>query len=388
MKKPTIAVVFGSRSAEHDVSIVTALGSIIRPLEMINKYNVVPVYISKNGNWYSDNKLKNIRFFSDEDFEEKLKSLKPITISLNNGLSLLKQGISQKKISINLVFPSTHGTFGEDGYLMGLLEMANVPYVGCEVSASVIAMDKILAKKIVESENIASTPWTWFKSSEFDNDPLKILKKIESSKLKYPLFVKPAHLGSSIGITMVKSEIELQNAIEVAAYYDEKIIIEQAVNNLQEVTLPIMGNDNPVPSILESPLTDSDKFFDFEAKYLGTEGKKGSKKGSDGSQGYSQIPAELPENLYKLAEEMGIAVYKALGCSGIARVDMLIDTEQNKVYFNEVNPLPGSLYAHNWAKKGVSNVSLVEKLISLAFDRFEKKNQFQTTFQSSFLKNK
>jgi D-alanine-D-alanine ligase len=121
---------------------------------------------------------------------------------------------------------------------------------------------------------------------------------------------------------------------------------------------------------------------------LGSEGKKGSKKGSGGSQGYSQIPAELPENLYKLAEEMGIAVYKALGCSGIARVDMLIDTKQNKVYFNEVNPLPGSLYAHNWAKKGMSNVSLVEKLISLAFDRFEKKNQFQTTFQSSFLKNK
>jgi D-alanine-D-alanine ligase len=388
MKKITVAVIFGSRSTEHDVSIVTAIGSIIKPLEITKKYHVVPIYISKEGKWYSDDRLKNIRFFSEDGLEQRLASLKPVLLNLDGNFSLVKAGIPKKTITIDIAFPATHGTFGEDGYLMGLLEMANVPYVGCGVSASNISMDKVTAKKITESENILSTPWLWFSSSDCKNNMELVLNKINTSNLTYPLFVKPAHLGSSIGIAMVSEKNELQNAIEVAMYYDEKIIIEQAVSNLVEVTLPIIGNETPIVSFLESPLTQDNQFFDFETKYLAGDGKKGGKKGNTGAQGYSQIPAELPKDLYEKAEAIGVEVYKALECSGLARVDMLIDTKTDKVYFNEVNPLPGSLYAHNWAKKGVSNVMLVEKLLEYGFERYEQKAKFQTIFQSSFLQNK
>jgi D-alanine-D-alanine ligase len=384
MKKISVAVIFGSRSTEHDVSIVTAIGSVIKPLEITKKYHVVPIYISKEGKWYSDDKLKNIRFFSEDGLEQRLASLKPVLLNLDENFSLVKAGISKKTIPIDIVFPATHGTFGEDGFLMGLLEMANVPYVGCGVSASNIAMDKVTAKKIAQSENILSTPWLWFNSTDCKNNMEVVLNKINKSNLIYPLFVKPAHLGSSIGINKVSEKNELQNAIEVAMFYDEKIIIEQAVNNLIEVTLPIIGNETPLVSLLESPLTQENKFFDFETKYLAGDGKKGG----TGAQGYSQIPADLPKDLYEKAEAVGVEVYKALECSGLARVDMLIDAKTNKVYFNEVNPLPGSLYAHNWAKKGVSNVMLVEKLLEYGFERFEQKAKFQTIFQSSFLQNK
>jgi D-alanine-D-alanine ligase len=206
-------------------------------------------------------------------------------------------------------------------------------------------------------------------------------------KLKYPLFVKPAHLGSSIGISRVENEKELANALEVAAHYDDKVIVEQGVQNLVEVTLPIIGNSDPQPAMLEQPLTKPEDFFDFDTKYMqgGKKGKSGGKS-SGGSQGYSQIPADLPKDLYAKAEKLGLDVYQALGCSGIARVDILIDTKKGEVYFNEVNPLPGGLYAHNWAKAGISNVELVTRLIDFAEQRWQKQQKMNTTFTTNYLK--
>lgn len=381
----TVAVIFGGRSAEHDISIITALASIIRPLELTKKYHVEPIYIAKNGAWYSDVKLKEIDLYTTGAINDLIEHLTPISLQFDGGLKIVKaSGIAGRKqyIRIDVVFPSMHGTYGEDGSLMGLLDLAGVPYVGCGTAASALAMNKVLAKQVAEDNNIPVTKYVWTSKNELEKEPAKVLKIIKS-KLKYPLFVKPSHLGSSIGISRVNNDQELTNGLEVAAHYDAQILIEEEVHNLIEVTLPIIGNDELIPAFLERPLTKPEDFFDFDTKYLHG-GKKG--KGSGASQGYSQIPAQIDKDLYAKAEKTGLDVYKIMGLSGISRVDMLIDSKTKTVYFNEINPLPGGLYAHNWNKVGISNVELVTRLISYAKERFNAQKHLTTTFSTNYLR--
>jgi len=381
-----IAVIFGGRSAEHDVSIVTALASIIKPLELTKRYRVEAIYIAKDGAWYWDEKLKDINLFTSGQIQDFLHRTQPASVQFDGGMTLVKaSGIAGRKQSrkIDIVFPAMHGTYGEDGALMGLLDMAGIAYVGCGVSASAIAMDKVLAKEVAVANDIPVAKFLHFTKAELEREPGKALSAIKKD-LKYPLFVKPAHLGSSIGISRVDSDSELSNGLEVAAHYDDSVIVEEAVQNLIEVTLPIMGNHRLQPALLEQPMTKPEDFFDFDTKYMHG-GKKGKGKGTKGAQGYSQIPADLPKDLYDKAEALGLSVYKAIGASGVARVDMLIDGKTGKVYFNEVNPLPGDLYAHNWNKAGVSNVELVQKLVELAKERHNQRQALTTTFSTNYL---
>lgn len=384
----TIAVIFGGRSAEHDVSIITAIASIMKPLELTRQYRIEAVYIAKNGAWYWDDKLKDISLFRSGGIQDFIHKNRPASVQFDGGMTLVKaSGIAGRKTSrkIDLVFPAMHGTYGEDGALMGLLDMAGVSYVGCGVEASAIAMDKVTSKLIAEAHKIPIAPFQFFERAAVERELSTVMKTV-GGKLKYPLFVKPAHLGSSIGITRVVSDTELRNALEVAAHYDDKILVEEAIPNLIEVTLPIIGNTTLTPAYLEKPMTKPEDFFDFDTKYLqgGKKGKGGS-KGTKGAQGYSQIPADLPKALYDKAEQTGLAAYRALGCSGIARVDMLIDGKAETVYFNEVNPLPGGLYAHNWNKAGMSNVELVQKLVALARERQAERDALTTTFTTNYL---
>jgi D-alanine-D-alanine ligase len=271
---------------------------------------------------------------------------------------------------------------------MGLLDMAGVPYVGCGLEAGVLAMDKAVTKQIAVAHGLPSNKFVVFSSKEFSAGQEGTVKKIVK-ELRYPMFVKPVHLGSSIAITRVTGDTELRNAMEVAANFDDKIIVEEAVDNLIEVTLPVIGNDELTPAYLEQPLTSAENFFDFETKYMGQGGKKGGAKtegAKRGAQGYSKIPAEIPKDLYDKAEAVGLGVYKALGCSGIARIDMLINSKTKEVFVNEVNPLPGSLYAHNWRAKGVSNVELVTRLVDLAEERHKSRQNLSTVFSTNFLK--
>ena len=381
----TVAVIFGGRSTEHDVSIITAIASVIKPLELTKQYRVEAVYIAKDGSWYWDDKLKDIELYRSGEIEDFMHRAPKVHLLFDNGLTLVKSSqFAGRKMyrKIDVVFPAMHGTHGEDGELMGLLEMANVPYVGCGVAASAVAMDKVLAKQVTGSAGIPSTPWVWFYSSQLAK-PKEVLDSIKN--LKYPLFVKPAHLGSSIGITRVEKEGELMNALEVAAHYDDRVIVEQGVGDLVEVTLPIIGNEEPIPAKLERPLTKPEDFFDFDTKYL-QGGKKGKGGAKAGAQGYSEIPAKLPKDLYKKAEETALNVYRVLGCSGIARVDLLIDFKAGEVYFNEVNPLPGGLYAHNWRLAGISNVDLVTRLIYYGEQRWQARQKITTSFTTSYLK--
>lgn len=375
--KKTVAVFFGGRSPEHDISIMTALGSVIKSLELTKKYDVVPVYITKTGKWLSDAKLTDIKTYQGHKIDELIAKSKPLAVSFDGGFTIGKK-------RIDIAFPAMHGAYGEDGSLMGLLRMAGIPFVGSDMDASVIAMDKVLTKQVAQANNIPTSKFVFFTRSEIVTGVHLLTDAVEKA-LRYPLFVKPAHLGSSIGISKVKNNVELVNALEVAAYYDEKIIVEEAVPNLIEVTVPIIGNDTLTPALVERPLSKEDGVFDFETKYInGGGGKKGGAKQS-GAQGYSELPATLPGDLYAKSLEVATKLFHAIGATGIARVDLLIDEKKGEVYFNEVNPLPGSLYAHNWRASGISGVELVEKLIGYANERFEAKNKLTSTFDSSFL---
>lgn len=381
-KQKTIAVFFGGVSPEHDISIITALTAVIKPLELIGSYTIVPIYISKAGSWYSDKKLKEVSVFKSGKVEELCKRLKPVSITFDRGLVIKKPGLRREKLRIDIAFPSMHGGNGEDGSLMGLLRLANIPFVGCDMPASVIAMDKVLAKQVAEANGIPVAKYHFFSGMALEKAD-ETLSKIEKD-LKYPLFVKPAHLGSSIGISRVTNRSELYNAIEVAAYYDDKILVEEAVRNLIEVTVPIMGNDILQTGLAERPLTNEGKLFDFDTKYMNGQKKNSSAK--QGAQGYSEIPAKLPKKLYDESINTAKLIYHAAECEGIARIDLLIDKQTNTVYFNEINPLPGSLYSHNWRAVGIPNVELVTKLVVLAEQRFAKQKQLERTFSTNFLK--
>ncbi len=405
-KSLVVAVPFGGRSAEHDVSIVTALVAIIPPLRLLG-HTVLPIYISKDGRWFSDPRLTNIKTYQNGTLETILETTRPLRLELDGTFSLISQKTRWKKAkkTVDLVFPALHGTYGEDGSLMGFLRMAGVPFVGCDLAASAVAMDKVLSKEVVRAAGLLTPESRAFSKVEWQTQPEKILESLK--KLGFPLFVKPPHLGSSIGITRVEKASELGAAIDVALFYDDKCLVERAVANLTEVTVPVIGNDQLQVGLVERPLN-SGEFFDFETKYL--RGGKGGKKsagaslsgasgatgatGTPGSQGYSELPAVLPDGsskngprgLYQACELAAQAAYCAIGCAGIARVDLLVDGKAKKIYFNEINPLPGSLYAHNFAAAGMSNVDLVGRLVELALERAAAESQLERAFATSFLR--
>lgn len=402
----TVAVFFGGRSTEHDVSIITGLASVIKPLEQSGNYRVEAVYIGRDGRWYWDDRLKEIKLYQGPGLEDFLRKAPTVQVQFDGGLTLTKTGgLTGRKIArqIDIAFPAMHGTYGEDGTLMGVLRMGNIPFVGCDLEASAIAMNKLLTHSVCAAAGIDSHRYIGIDKVDFEQHPQVVIGNIEKhfglSKSNDerratsdfpPLFVKPTRLGSSIGISRITKKEELVNALEVALHYDTLAIVEEAVPNLVEVTVPIMGNVTPIPAMPEEPALSSEDFFDFETKYMkgGKGGKKGEGKsgGEDGAQGYSHIPARLPAVMLKKCSDTAIAVYKAIGASGMARVDLLVDAKAERVYVNEVNPLPGSLYAHNWKKCGISAVELVEKFIAYA-EEYHRAKQAQTTvFQTNYLR--
>ncbi len=383
----TIAVFFGGKSTEHDVSIVTALASVIKPLELTGEYIVVPVYIAKNGTWYSDEKFKDIALYSSGKIDAFIEKTEPVTVKFNGGLVLVKKGKfgARSETTIDIAFPAMHGTNGEDGSLMGVLRMSGTPFVGCDLEASAIAMNKLLAHQVVSAAGVETHRYEGVTHDEFVHHAEKVQSRLDY--LHYPLFVKPVHLGSSIGITRITKREELDEALEVAFSYDTVAIVEEAVPNLVEVTVPIIGPTNdPTPGLVERPLMTRDGVFDFETKYL-SGAKNGKKMGGKmkGSQGYSELPAKLDGDLYDRSVELAKTVYRVTGCSGIARVDLLIDNQAKKVYFNEINPLPGGLYDHNWRAAGISSVELVTRLVAHAEDRARARSSTNTTFATNFL---
>lgn len=374
----TIGVFFGSRSPEHDVSIVTGQ-LIISGLKKLN-YRVIPIYVDKKGRWLISEDLNSIKFFTDPSSKLKLSKVKNFYLELAETVgkqTFKEKSLLAKKVSIDLAFPAFHGQNGEDGTFQGMMEMLNIPYVGCDTASSALAMDKVLTKLLYKSIGIPTTKFTFLSKDEWYKNKKNILKQI--SKLKTPLIIKPARLGSSIGISKAKNQKELIFAIEVALHYDQKVIVEECVQNLMDVTCCLIGNDNPNPSLLQESIFSSD-FFSYEDKYL-----KGGGAQTGNAQKSIIIPARLQEKTTKEIQKAAVEIYKLFGCSGIARVDFLYDKKNKKWYANEINTLPGTLYHHLWKKSGIEFSDLLQKLISFAEEKYQSKKSITYTFDSGIL---
>lgn len=379
----TIGVFFGSRSPEHDISIITGV-FIIAELKKLG-YKVAPVYISKTGEWYISEAVGSLKFFTVENYEQELarNNFNKFYLDLENShgkLIFKKKGIGGKEVVVDVAFPAFHGSFGEDGTIQGLFEMLNVPYVGCDVAASAIAMDKVFTKLMYRAANIPTTKFVYFSRQEWGENKDRILKQI-ASDLTYPLFVKPARLGSSIGIAKVKNEQGLEFKIEVALHYDSKVLVEEGVEPMMDITCAILGNSPQLTaSLLQESVFASD-LFDFEGKYLDDGGAQ-----LGAAQKNIIIPARLDEKTTKEIQNVAIRIYNLIGCSGTARVDFLYNKNTKEYFANEINPLPGTLYHHLWKASGVEIGEVLQRLVALALERHQAKQKITYTFDSSVLK--
>lgn len=377
--KKKVAVIFGGRSVEHDVSIITGL----QVLENIDKekYDTVPIYIDKNGKWFTGESLREFKNFK----ENKLDDIKQVSLSLNtddNYLYLHPESIKplKKKVidRIDVVFPTIHGTNGEDGTLQGALELMNIPYAGGGILASSVGMDKIIMKDVLRANNLPIVEYLWFYRNEWTDNQEEIIKRIEDN-IGYSAFIKPANLGSSIGISKAKDRESLIDAVEVAIRYDRKIIVERAVENAREINCAAMGYDNNVmTSLCEEPLGWQD-ILTFEDKYI-ISNLKGAGKGNN----RRAIPADIKEEIREKIEEYTKKAFNAIDCRGNARVDFLIDEKEN-IYINEINTLPGSIAFYLWEGKGYPIKKLIDEMISIAIKVHEDKNNNMYSYDVDLL---
>ncbi len=374
-----IAVFFGGKNTEHDVSIITGQ-LIINGLKEIG-HTVYPVYISKEGKWYISEKMDNVEFFKNPNL--KLEGEVNLNLAQNlNGTVILKTGglFNTKQYSIDLAFPALHGKNGEDGTIQGLFELLNLPYVGCDVVASAISMDKALTKLFYQRYNFPTTKFIALNTTDWETQKDNVLTDIKTN-LTWPVFVKPARLGSSIGMTKVKSEDDLEFAIEVALHYDTKVLVEESVEDLMDITVALLGNEDPIYSQIQESDYSKD-FFSYEDKYL-NEG--GAQLGN--AEKSIIIPARLDEKTTKEIQEMAKEIYKLMGLSGTARVDFLYNKTYKKYYANEINTLPGTLYHHLWKKSGMQLGELLKTLVDLAIAKKNLENKLTFTFESTILKS-
>jgi D-alanine-D-alanine ligase len=394
MEKLRVGILFGGRSGEHEVSLLSA-ASVLNAIDK-EKYDVVPIGITKEGRWLTAENAENLLAgklqieprnlrAGDPDMTEPAAVLHrgeaavfpPEPVHRDKGLvpfqadaSPLRRA-SDRAINVDVIFPVLHGTFGEDGTIQGLLELADIPYVGAGVLGSAAGMDKDIMKSLFIAAGIPIVKHVTILRSAWERDSKKI-EKLVSSKLKYPVFVKPANLGSSLGISKAHDRHELDSAIEEAARFDRKIVIEEGVGGkkgkAREIECSVLGNDEAQASI-PGEIVPIKEFYDYNAKYL----DEGSKL---------IIPAKLTKTQTRKVQEMAVQAFKAVDGSGLARVDFLMDPKPGKIYLNEINTMPGftsiSMYPKLWAASGLAYSDLIDRLIQLAMERHEdkKKNQY------------
>lgn len=368
-----IGIIFGGRSGEHEISVRSAR-SVIEHIDL-NKYSVVPIAISPVGKWLSPSEsIKLLPTSSVDAFEENMPDRKePVAIigdTSYRGLSTLGQP-PEAALDLDVVFPVLHGTFGEDGTIQGLLEMADIPYVGCGVLASSCGMDKVVMKKLFTDADLPICKYIWFLRSEWESQPEEVLTAV-AAELGYPCFVKPANLGSSVGVSKAPDEESLRRAIEVAAEYDRKIIVEECLE-MREIECAVMGNDRPEASLPgEYIIHDETKtFLDYTEKYSGTGNNE------------FVVPAPISDELSDKIRSLAIRSFTAIDGSGLARVDFFLRRDNGMLLVNEINTMPGltdaSGFPKMWAGSGVSFPEVIDRLVQLAFERHKDRSQNRTT---------
>ncbi len=373
IKKIRVGIIFGGRSGEHEVSFCSA-SSIIKAINK-DKYAVVPIGITKGGRWISpqDSELalqsgkiegKNTVILLNDSFSKSL-------VCIDNNQKLDKSSALEK---LDVIFPVLHGPYGEDGTVQGLLELANISYVGAGVAASAISMDKDFMRMVFQQKGLPILKWMTIKRKEWQENKEKILSLVQNG-FEYPLFVKPANLGSSVGITKVHKKEELEKAIDLASSYDRKILIEEGLEEVREIECGVLGNDEPQASVV-GEVKPAGEFYDYDSKYT-----------EEGTQ--LIIPADLPDRVSQEIQRIALSAFKAVDAAGMARVDFFVSKKENKIYLNEINTIPGftssSMYPRLWEASGISYPELIDRLIQLALERHQDKKQNKISYDESKL---
>ncbi len=367
MKKIRVGIIFGGRSGEHEVSLVSAQ-SVMEAIDK-DKFEVVPIGVTKGGRWIaSGDPLKALQ--SGRPDESRPAAL--LGDPSQRGLMRLEKGESHlttgSVAELDVIFPVLHGPYGEDGTVQGLLELADIPYVGAGVLGSALGMDKIAMKDIFRSHSLPVVKYLPFKRRDWECDPELILKRIEA-ELGYPCFTKPANLGSSVGIAKAHNREELVAGVDEAALYDRKILVEEGIN-AREIEVSVLGNDAPIASV-PGEVVPCNEFYDYAAKYI-----------DDASQ--LLIPAPISPELTERVRKLAVEAYLALDCAGMARADFLLDRNSGALYISELNTIPGftpiSMYPKLWEATGLSYPELIERLIELALERHADKSRSRTSY--------
>ena len=382
-----LGVIFGGESVEHEVSVISA----VQAMENLNqdKYDIVPIYISKDRIWYTGKMLMDIDVY--KDFDDLKRYAKEVTLTKKGDRFVLMStnSIFRKEVTdVDIMFPIVHGNNVEDGSIQGYLDSIGIPYVGSNVLGSALGQDKVVMKQLFNSANLPVVDYTWFYENEYSENKDNILKDIK--KIGYPVVVKPATLGSSVGITYVKSNKEIEAAIDEALKYDIKIIVEKAVDNLIEVNCSVVGDYKyQEASAIEEVLSDNE-LLTYADKYIGdSKGKlKGTTKASKGMASASRIiPAKIDKKLSNEVVKLSKETFKLLNLSGVCRIDFLINKKEKKVYINEPNTIPGSLAFYLWTPVGKSYEKLLDEVINIAIKNYKNKHKKTYSFNTNILNN-
>ena len=374
-----VGVIFGGESVEHEVSIISAVQA-MNKLDT-EKYEIVPIYITKEGEWYTGNPLREIETYKDMDLLKRYTKNVVLYKKDNTFVLQNKKGFRRVVNEVDVILPVVHGTNVEDGTLQGYLRTIGIPFSGSDVLGSAISQDKVVQKEIFENEKLPITKYIWFYDNEYNENSDAIIKRIEK-ELGYPVIVKPGTLGSSVGISSCDNESELKDAINDAINYDEKIIVEEKVDNLVEVNISLLGtHDNIKLSEIEEVMTE-DKLLTYNDKYI-----NGSKKlGKSGMAGSSRkIPADIDHKLREEVERIATEAFKAVNLSGVCRIDFLINDKKKRVYINEINACPGSLSFYLWDPIGKDFTSLLDEMISIAVKEYKKRTAKTHSFKTNIL---
>ncbi|MBF4694578.1 D-alanine--D-alanine ligase family protein [Fusibacter ferrireducens] len=364
-----IGVFFGGTSVEHEVAVITAQQAISQLLEM-DQYKVIPIYISKDNNWYTGDYLLEIEHFRDlkkvisESHRCHVVKADKCAHLIHAEMKLFKNPYI---CDIDIAFPIIHGTGGEDGNLQGFLEHMDIPYVGCNVLAASLTMDKIASKLFLQSSGIRVVEGEWFYTHYWNQYASSIIEDLEK-KLSYPMIVKPADIGSSVGVKTAKTRSALIEAIDFAKQFSTKILVEKMLDDMREINISVLGDSEKLKlSVCEEPLSASE-FLTYEDKYINEAGSKGM------SSAKRQIPAHLSESLKNEIEHMAAEAFIALDCAGVSRIDFMIDQKTNLPYINEFNTIPGSLSFYLWEATHVTFKQMLEEMIDAAYRSYRRKN--------------
>ncbi len=361
MGKIRVGVLFGGRSGEHEISLISAR-SVMRVMDP-EKYDVVPIGITKDGRWLASGDPVAALTQGDEDLSHPVALLGDPRHRGVVSLKELEPHLARRALlaQLDVVFPVLHGPYGEDGTVQGLLDLAGIPYVGAGVAASALGMDKALFKDLMRAHGLPVVKYLVVKRKEWERDPEAVLDRVEG-ELGYPVFTKPANLGSSVGVNKCRDREELARGLRDAAQYDRKLLVEAAVPQAREIEVSVLGNDDPIASV-PGEIIPSREFYSYAAKYL-DEGDRASKL---------LIPAPLPEEVAERARELAIRAYLAVDCAGMARVDFLLSRGTEELYVSELNTIPGftaiSMYPKLWEASGIPYPELIDRLIGLALER-------------------